>query len=637
VGSVAVFAGVDDAVAGDVLTRDEAGRFRFYQIRYLGNGVHVLAELDRSRFPPEDPPDRSSAPASAPTPPPGSCSDAGDIIDALVVYTGSARAAAGNTDPGITSSGIEAEIYAAVTWTNLAYANSDVKQRLRLVHMEKVTYSEVGKTPTQMLADLQSGAGGLSDVPNLRNQYSADVVVMIAASLTSCGKANVMEEDVSQAFAPKAYCVVRRSCSVSELSFGHELGHLMGANHEWGYDETPSVPPSVLYKHGYIQQAPGSAPPWHTIMAIDENCVSEEATGPCGPRLPYFSNPNVFYPPGSSTPTGVAGGPEPADNHRRLNDTAAVVANFRCASGGPNNVWMKDTDQDTGKEPDPLTATQDMWKSPAIWVRNAQDTAGAHARDHETPRAGAPNWVYVEMQNGGGTSFGELEVYYANASTSLTWPTGWTLIAKPRLDFAPATATRIVEVPWTPPQAGHFCLLARWTSPADQMAVAESAAIEPNVRNNNNLVWKNLEVIDLRTNSAAEATFEVRAPEAERPFSILVRAAPERDGRAPELPVSLTLELDDALVVAWRRGGGRAANFKAEGRRFVTSQPGEAALSNLSLRPGAVGRVKVTFRRLGPAREPDFVVDVFQIRGDGSDRSEAPIGGVSYVVRTGGP
>ena len=48
---------------------------------------------------------------------------------------------------------------------------------------------------------------------------------------------------------------------------------------------------------------------------------------------------------------------------------------FSLRIGAPANVWMKDTWDDTGAEPDPAQNNEVMWKSPYIWIRNSQDPA----------------------------------------------------------------------------------------------------------------------------------------------------------------------------------------------------------------------------------------------------------------------
>jgi hypothetical protein len=66
----------------------------------------------------------------------------------------------------------------------------------------------------------------------------------------------------------------------------------------------------------------------------------------------------------------------------------------------------------------------------------------------------------------------------------------------------------VVEIPWYPPnvnsfncagQSGHFCLLARIETQASApfgMTTAETSSVSANTTNNNNVVWKNLTIVD---------------------------------------------------------------------------------------------------------------------------------------------
>jgi len=402
--SSAVLALVGQTVSGNIDT--EAGRA--YQIRYVGGGVHSFREIDRTKFPNEGTPLLGDVKLLQTPFAPGVCAtDPPTEIDALVVYTPAARSAAGGQDA------MEGTVYLALADTNESYLNSNIDQRLRLAHVEEVNYIETGMLGTD-LASLQGGSGGLASVHALRDTFAADTVTLITEGGDSCGQGYYMS-GVSQSFESYAYSVVPRACATGSYSFAHELGHNMGADHDVPHEFAPGAYP---YNHGFFNTSPTApATPWRTIMA-------EEGSLPSA-RVKYFSNPSV-----NDSGGDPMGDTATADNHQVLNNTALTVANFRCSSPSVGNVWMKDTWNDTGLEPDPHTAGEDMWKSPYIWVRNMQDTGLVHQHEHQNPVFGAPNWVYVKMHNGGSTATqGNLEVYWANASISLTWPGSWTLLS----------------------------------------------------------------------------------------------------------------------------------------------------------------------------------------------------------------
>ena len=64
--------------------------------------------------------------------------DSGSRIDVMVVYTADARSDAGGTDAMI------AEVYLGLSETNQSYLNSNITQRLSLVHVAEVSYTESG-------------------------------------------------------------------------------------------------------------------------------------------------------------------------------------------------------------------------------------------------------------------------------------------------------------------------------------------------------------------------------------------------------------------------------------------------------------------------------------------------------------
>jgi len=327
-------------VNGDLMIGKVSMPQGIYEIRYRDNQFHAVLEIDQSAFPSEEQDTveielsedeiRQARSLSA--------TDDGSVIDVLVVYTQDAKAGAGST------AAIESTIELAVAETNQAYTNSDVNQRLFLVHMEEVAYTESGSSSTDLNRFKDTGDGVIDHVLTLRNTYHADNAVLITEDGGGfCGIASLMTT-VSVAFQSSAYGVVARSCATGNYSFGHELGHNMGLRHDWYVDDNTTP---FSYSHGYVN----SDEEWRTMMAYNTFCssLSKNCT-----RLPYVSNPSINY---NGNPMGVAGGtstactrlsssPSPstcdADNHLTLNTTGPTVAQWRASE----IVWTGATSSD---------------------------------------------------------------------------------------------------------------------------------------------------------------------------------------------------------------------------------------------------------------------------------------------------
>jgi hypothetical protein len=277
-----------------------------YQVRYAGNGVHAIYTLDQSKFPDELPPipvaaDAGIAPNSA------TAADACSAMDVMVVWTAQARSDQGGT------TAIQNLVNLAVTEANQSYINSNMNQRVNLVHMEEVSYTQADFSTD--LGRLQNPSDGYVDnVHSLRNTYYADLVSMfVSYNTTTCGIGYLMTS-VSPSFESNAFTVVEIDCATGYYSFAHEMGHNQGARHDW-YVDSNTTP--YAYAHGYVY-VPGL---WRTIMAYNNACSPSNCT-----RIQYWSNPGISY---NGNPTGVSGGSTPADNHLALNNTCSTVANFR--------------------------------------------------------------------------------------------------------------------------------------------------------------------------------------------------------------------------------------------------------------------------------------------------------------------
>ena len=598
--SSAIFVIRSNVIVGNILTGKGE---RAFELRYIGNRVHEIREIDATKFLPEGQPTAPKLPPRDPQADPCGNTDSGAEIDVMVVYNAASRTAAGGVDA------MEAEIVLAIEAANQAYINSNVTQRLNLVHTEEVSYAETGSAITDRDRLQNTSDGFIDNVHALRNAHGADIVALITNTPSDfCGFAFIMDS-VSTAFEPFAFADVKRSCSVSNLTFPHELAHIMSARHDWANDNTANSP--FAYNHGHTRAA---APVFRTIMSTS-----------AGTRIQFFSNPNLNYPT-TADAMGVAAGMNQADNHRTLNDTALTVANFRCTSPGADNVWAKDTWNDTGAEPDPATAGEAMWKSPYIWVRRTQDATLTKQHQHENPVNGVQNFVYVKLHNGGGDTSGNLNLYFAQASAGLSWPADWTLISSQAVNAFTNHTTRVVEIPWTPAGTGHFCLVARWVSASDPMTVPETSDINANTRNNNNIVWRNVNVVALGGDTVTETVrMLIRDVGRSREQGIYAIAFRTPKGEPSFLNAGeVTVKLDDNLRRVWEAGGSRSTGTKPAGDALRVGDG--ATIDNIALRGGQGGYIEITFRRAPSTPRRKYNVDVVQR----TEKQE--VGGVSYEV-----
>src|SRR5262249_13564147 len=163
------------------------------------------------------------------------------------------------------------------------------------------------------------------------------------------------------------------------------------------------------------------------------------------------------------------------------------------------------------------------WESPDIWVRHQKD--GVLHQEHQNPLGGKMNYVYVRVRNRGTglSKTATVKLYWAKASTALSWPAPWDgSVTKPAKmggpvgsktsGNVPAGGSVILEYAWKAPNPAdyasfgadktHFCFLARLeTGPAPLygMAYKETSNLYNNVKNNNGIVWKNVTVLESGT------------------------------------------------------------------------------------------------------------------------------------------
>ncbi|MCK9282487.1 MAG: T9SS type A sorting domain-containing protein, partial [Melioribacteraceae bacterium] len=123
--------------------------------------------------------------------------------------------------------------------------------------------------------------GYLDEIHSLRNEYQADVCVLIVDSLLGV---NGLAASIGAEYST-AFFVVTASAAFDDLSFPHELGHLLGCRHDNDIDILPYSNARGYNWFGKLLEYSNNLKKYKTIMSIKEGSDL---------RVPYFSNPYVY-------------------------------------------------------------------------------------------------------------------------------------------------------------------------------------------------------------------------------------------------------------------------------------------------------------------------------------------------------
>lgn len=327
----------------------------------------------------------------------------------------------------------------------------------------------------------------------------------------------------------------------------------------------------------------------------------------------------------------------------RVNAYRAVLEAQCMLNPNPElDLMVRNSETDDGAEPD--TTTEYLWNSPDIWVRTQND--GRNVQEHQNPEydPNNPNYVYVRVTNNSCvTSSGNdiLKLYWAKANTSLFWDDYWTgdifingvsmgdEVAALNIPVLEPGQEAIIEFEWNVPNPQnyvginpnpwHFCLLSRIESTSDPMTFPEVSALPQNVRNNNNIAWKNTTVVDIFPNTPSQigAVVGVSNPfPTIKAFDLQFVIGTNEPGQAIYDEAEVSVEMDDVLYDAWVRGGMQGQNFASSGlatkKRIATGN--NMTFSNILFNPKEIGTVYVSFNFLTAqlTEKRDFVYHAIQ-------------------------
>lgn len=293
-------------------------RGRLFGLRYVGDGIHLVCDIDSSLYLPEAdpiPPGEAAQgdgqPAYAPIDDEawgekgseeslGGCQRPDPVFDVLIVYTTLARDQAGGTNA------IHTLCQLAIDENNRIYGNSRIDARMRLVYRGWIDYDENG-TNKEHLDRLEANDDGVMDgVHALRDEYGADFVSLLVDDPNTPGIGNC------QADAGRAFSVVNWDYVTDRFTLSHEIGHNLGCHH----NRENATTDCNLHSYSYAWHYTGDSGSYHgTVMSY------------LGTRIPYFSNPDVSF---DGQATGVAlGEVDEAYNSRTISLRRSDAEGFR--------------------------------------------------------------------------------------------------------------------------------------------------------------------------------------------------------------------------------------------------------------------------------------------------------------------
>ncbi len=232
-------------------------------------------------------------------------------IDVLIVYPQSV-ADGMERDNGFPT--IDAEVNFYVEQVNVIFRNSNIDAHFNLVHHQ---VEPSVSNSAQSLSNISSNRS----IRALRDEYGADIVSYWANGNGKSGSGYNLDGGGDP---ENGYNTSKFSLVTSYYTFAHECGHNMGAKHDRQAYSSSTKQYKLLSEPAY--RFGKSFSNYRSIMSYD-NCPQR----PCN-REEFYTNPDIMV---NGAPFGVTGTGAtssltgPANNSRRINETASIVERWR--------------------------------------------------------------------------------------------------------------------------------------------------------------------------------------------------------------------------------------------------------------------------------------------------------------------
>lgn len=294
------------------------------------------------------------------------------------------------------------------------------------------------------------------------------------------------------------------------------------------------------------------------------------------------------------------------------------------------DLYIKDRPFDFGMEPN--SDTGPCWISDDIWIRLLNDDIV----QHQNPAPGQQVFIKVKIRNKScaNSEPSTLKVYWAKASTGLSWPAPWNGSAGPgtggtlvtSIPSIQAGGYYIATIPWVAPSGGflnhHFCLMAEVIHANDPLKYNPAGGdLGRFVRDNNNVAQKNITIIDAlhTTGFVTAGSFGPMPANGNR---LVFKTLSGESGIPVTAAAEVRIGLSTQLWNKWVQGGSVGQGFRVvdeTNHEILALQP-ILTLGNLNFNPGDVNELNVKVNFLTDAvtgTKKDFIYDLMQQNNQG--------------------